>query len=139
MNLSGSSYVRVAAVGGEVLEGAGLVEVARRAHALVDNGARLEAIGEYDVRVHGAHVQVVQNRRLQAIRTVAQVRQLLDLVAHLVEVCHHVERHVHLDLNRSLHCSLHVVDQQLNCRRRLTAKQNKNKKHFWPTCWDRRR
>ena len=68
MNLSGSSYVRVAAVGGEVLEGAGLVEVARRAHALVDNGARLEAIGEYDVRVHGAHVQVVQNRRLQAIR-----------------------------------------------------------------------
>ena len=46
MNLSGSCYVRVAAVEGEVIEGAGLVEVARRAHALADNGARPEAIGE---------------------------------------------------------------------------------------------
>ena len=90
------------------------VEVAGRAVALVHNRIRLQPIGQDDVGVHGGHVQVVDDGRLQPARAVAQLGQLGDdLVAHLVQVEDHGEVDVLLDDEGALHCALHVVDECL--------------------------
>jgi len=95
--------------------GARLVEVARRAVTLVHDGVRLQAIGEDNIRVHGSHVQMIQDRRLQPVRAVPEPRQLLyDLVTHFVQIHHHRQVALLLDLDGPLHRALDVVDEELD-------------------------
>jgi hypothetical protein len=63
-----------------------LVEIAGSASLLVNDGWRLQSVGEDDVWVHGTHIQVVDDGVLQAIGAITQSFQLFyDVAAHLRE------------------------------------------------------
>ena len=100
----------------------------RRADAPVGDRRGLQPVGENDVRVHGAHIQVVYHGRLMAVRTVAQhLQHVDDLLPDLAVVRHvmtlqlvvrpTVNTHsvLHLDTEGQHH--VHRLDQLLERRR----------------------
>ena len=68
------------------------VEIAHSTHGLVDDRIWLESIGQHDVRIHGRHVEVIDQWFVSSFRIISHLFELaLDLgldvkvVGHLVK------------------------------------------------------